>query len=420
MKNNKNLISIIIRGKNESKWLKILFQELDKQTYKKFEIIYCDNSSYDNSINVAKKFNIKKIFKIKHYTPGLSLNAGIKRANGKFIVILSSHCIPCNKNWLSNYVKFMEKNPKFIAAYGRQIPLPGTSTKDLLDLDVVFPENKSSNYLNNYLNNANSIYDAKYLKKNLFDEKLQNIEDRSWMNKRLKEKKNIGYVNNSEVFHIHGINQHNSSSGRSISTSKILLPKFSKYWKNCKFIQVSYFKYAILINARRETNKKKLEKKIKKLLLSSFFNKLKINKIFIISDERISFKIKNYYINSISPKDSLSQDLKNLYKKNFKTWIEVDYILSLNAVSNWSKNNIKKITNYCVLNSCDSVSLAEKIYGNFIVNFKDGATIKSLSLDKRENKPVLDVMKWTEGCIFTPNYLIQGAYVDEKTKLYYK
>ena len=64
MKNNKNLISIIIRGKNESKWLKILFQELDKQTYKKFEIIYCDNSSYDNSINVAKKFNIKKIFKI--------------------------------------------------------------------------------------------------------------------------------------------------------------------------------------------------------------------------------------------------------------------------------------------------------------------------------------------------------------------
>ena len=59
----------------------------------------------------------------------------------------------------------MEKNPKLIAAYGRQIPLPGTSTKDLLDLDVVFPENKSSNYLNNYLNNANSIYDAKYLKK---------------------------------------------------------------------------------------------------------------------------------------------------------------------------------------------------------------------------------------------------------------
>ena len=78
MKNNKNLISIIIRGKNESRWLKILFQELNKQTYKKFEIIYCDNLSDDNSISVAKKFNIKKIFKIKHYTPGLSLNTGIK------------------------------------------------------------------------------------------------------------------------------------------------------------------------------------------------------------------------------------------------------------------------------------------------------------------------------------------------------
>ena len=83
------------------------------------------------------------------------------------------------------------------------------------------------------------------------------------MDEQTIKEKNIGYVNSSEVFHIHGINQHNSSSGRSISTSKILLPKFNKYWKNCKFIKESYFKYSILINARRETNIKKLEKKLK-------------------------------------------------------------------------------------------------------------------------------------------------------------
>ena len=62
-------ISIIIRGKNESHWLKILFKILKNQIYKNFEIIYCDNNSADNSLNLAKFYKVKKIIKFKKYLP---------------------------------------------------------------------------------------------------------------------------------------------------------------------------------------------------------------------------------------------------------------------------------------------------------------------------------------------------------------
>ena len=66
IKNKRPLVSIVIRGKNESRWLKILFRELKKQSYKNFEIIYCDNLSTDNSVNVAKRNHVNKILKISN------------------------------------------------------------------------------------------------------------------------------------------------------------------------------------------------------------------------------------------------------------------------------------------------------------------------------------------------------------------
>ena len=123
---------------------------------------------------------------------------------------------------------------------------------------------------------------------------------------------------------------------------------------------------------------------------------------------------------STFPKESLSDDLKNLYKKNLNIWTDINYIIALNASSNWSQKHLKQIITNCIKNSYVSVTLAEKIYGNFIIKFKDGGLINSLSLDRRENKPHIFLMKWTEGCIFTPNYLIEGRYVNEKTKLLFK
>ena len=134
-----NLIaSIIIRGKNEAKWLKILMPILQQQTVKNYEIIFCDNNSSDNSIEIIKKYKIKKILKFKKYLPGKILNLGIKKSVGKYISILSSHCIPTSKNWLKEHINSIERNNKFAAVFGKQIPLPGTSVPNLKVLFIIF------------------------------------------------------------------------------------------------------------------------------------------------------------------------------------------------------------------------------------------------------------------------------------------
>ena len=79
VKKNKKLISIIIRGKNEAKWLKILLRDLKKQTIQNFEIIFCDNNSEDNSLDILKN-NVKKILSFKEHRPGKVLNEAIKKS----------------------------------------------------------------------------------------------------------------------------------------------------------------------------------------------------------------------------------------------------------------------------------------------------------------------------------------------------
>ena len=88
VKKNKKLVSIIIRGKNEAKWLKILLRELKKQTIQNFEIIFCDNNSEDNSLDILKKNKVKKILRFKEYRPGKVLNEAIKKSQGLYISIL--------------------------------------------------------------------------------------------------------------------------------------------------------------------------------------------------------------------------------------------------------------------------------------------------------------------------------------------
>ena len=134
-------------------------------------------------MSVLRKFNVKKILNIKNYTPGKALNKSIKKTSGKYIVFISSHCIPLNNFWLQQFYDYMEKNPEIVASYGRQLPLPGTSSKDKLDLSILFRDEPTIFSKDSYLNNANAIYKSSFLKNNLFDEKVTNVEDRIWANK---------------------------------------------------------------------------------------------------------------------------------------------------------------------------------------------------------------------------------------------
>ena len=57
MKKNikKAKVSIIIRVKNEEKWITSCLRAVFSQTYKNFEVILVDNNSSDNTIKKAKE-----------------------------------------------------------------------------------------------------------------------------------------------------------------------------------------------------------------------------------------------------------------------------------------------------------------------------------------------------------------------------
>ncbi len=132
---------------------------------------------------------------------------GIKKSKGSVIVCLSAHCIPCDHNWLYNLTKNISERKKYVAVYGRQVPLPYSSDFDKRDLLNTFGLDKRIQVKDSFFHNANSAFLKKTWKKVPFNETLTNIEDRIWAHSILKNKNKIIYEPKASVYHWHGVNQ---------------------------------------------------------------------------------------------------------------------------------------------------------------------------------------------------------------------
>ena len=114
-------VSIIVRTKNEERWIGQCLSGIVNQNYKNIEIILVDNESTDKTLEIALKFDIKYIIykSDNDFKPGKAINLGVRASSGEYIVILSGHCIPTNETWLENLVLNLEKN-NVGGVYGRQ------------------------------------------------------------------------------------------------------------------------------------------------------------------------------------------------------------------------------------------------------------------------------------------------------------
>ena len=62
-------ISIIIRTKNEERWILKCLEQIKKQTFKEYEIILVDNNSTDKTVEKASLVGVKKILVINSFLP---------------------------------------------------------------------------------------------------------------------------------------------------------------------------------------------------------------------------------------------------------------------------------------------------------------------------------------------------------------
>ena len=201
------LVSIIIRTKNEARWIDHCLSAIATQSIQDYEIILVDNNSDDSSVKIAKKYT-DKIVNVTEFYPGKAINQGIRASSGKFIAITSGHCIPKNNEWLKKLIEPLESDRTGLLAgvYGRQEPLSSSSALDKRDLTVVFGLDERIQRKDSFFHNANSAFRRDMWEKFPFDENTTNIEDRLWGAEVIKNGYHIFYTPHASVYHYHGIN----------------------------------------------------------------------------------------------------------------------------------------------------------------------------------------------------------------------
>lgn len=198
-------VSIIVRTKNEERWIDKCLSAIAQQTYHNHEVVVVDNVSTDATVRKAMEFDVMMV-SIEDFRPGDALNYGIRASTGDIIVCLSAHCIPAGPDWLENLVAPLS-DPKVAGVYGRQEPLPFSDPHDKRDLVTVFGLDRKEQLRDPFFHNANSALLRATWSEFPFDENVKNLEDRVWGQQVINAGRSIVYEPSASVFHWHGIHQ---------------------------------------------------------------------------------------------------------------------------------------------------------------------------------------------------------------------
>lgn len=200
-------VSILIRTKNEGRWIKQCLSSIRGQSYRNFEVILIDNMSTDATVKKASSYDVKHV-NIENYRPGYAINQGIKNSTGDIFVILSGHCVPTNEFWLENLISNLA-DENVAGVYGRQEPLSFSADADKRDLAIVFGLDKKVQEKDSFFHNANSALTRAVWEEFPFDNEVNHIEDRLWGKDVIRAGYRIIYEPEASVYHYHGIHQNN-------------------------------------------------------------------------------------------------------------------------------------------------------------------------------------------------------------------
>lgn len=128
--------SIIIRTKNEEKWIGEVLKRLGNQTYKNFETIIVDSGSTDKTLEIVKNFDVKLIqIKPEEFSYPYALNVGCKNSTAtKYFVFVSGHSLPVSNFWLQDGINDITDN-LVMGVYGFLNALPESSIWDKIIMD---------------------------------------------------------------------------------------------------------------------------------------------------------------------------------------------------------------------------------------------------------------------------------------------
>lgn len=232
-------ISVVIRARNEEKYIDRLLYGITQQTIKNVEVVLVDSGSTDNTLAIASQYPVKVVhIQPENFTFGRSLNMGIEASSGEAIVIISAHCYPVYPDWLEQLVKPLE-NEEVAISYGKQRGGSSNHFSEHQFFSKYFPENSVFQQGHPYSHNANAAIKKSLWKQHPYNENLTGLEDLAWSSWAMESGYTIAYVAEAEIIHLHDetaaqvFNRYKREAvamRQILPNSKFTLVKFLKYW----------------------------------------------------------------------------------------------------------------------------------------------------------------------------------------------
>ena len=247
---NKKDISIIVPIYNAEKYLNKCIDSIINQSKKELEIILINDGSTDNSENIIKKYDDKRIkyFKNKNQGIGKTRNFGIEKVTGKYIMFLDSDDFlelnACEKMFekaekdkldivICDYYRYFDNGKK------EEVKLPDFKNSSLKD---------NPNIISEHLSPWAKIYKTDLIKKNniKFVENLK-YEDAPFVIETLDCAKKIGKVNLPLNYYV--IHEKRETTVRDEKVFDIIqiIDIIRKYTKNKKYLKEKIDKLTVRI-----------------------------------------------------------------------------------------------------------------------------------------------------------------------------
>lgn len=198
-------VSIVIRTKNEGRYIGQVLSIIFAQTYKSVEVLIIDSGSTDETLEIAKEYPVR-MYEIKpeEFTWGYALNYGIHKAKGKYVVCLSAHALPLSDRWLEALIANFS-DEKVAAVAGNMLPCHDCNPFDRRGLLKKYNIEKQELFEGPpfIFSNSSSAIRKSVWDEIHFNESLLAVEEEDWARKVRKTGYKIMYEPEAKVYHSH-------------------------------------------------------------------------------------------------------------------------------------------------------------------------------------------------------------------------
>ena len=199
-------VSVVIRAKNESRYIGETLAAIRGQQYRDYEIVVVDSGSVDRTLEIAGQYGARVVsIDPREFTYGRALNLGINHSQGDLLVSLSAHATPEGDRWLGSLVSGFSRHG-VAGVYGRHIPRENVSFFELLGMKLsgITDSEPKIHQGNPRFSNANGAIRRDVWEMVPFNEELPGAEDIYWARQVQRLGYLIAFEPRAAVYHSHG------------------------------------------------------------------------------------------------------------------------------------------------------------------------------------------------------------------------